>query len=298
MFAAFSLPCRRVLSCLLFASATAAVAQDEPVSLQLRWQPGKTYTQETTTETFTGKPSGNKADEVKMKVRQTTEIQVTGEEGGRKEARVTFKAMAGEVMLQGKKQTFDSSDLASAHPLIQSSIGQSVGKSFVLVYDAEDKFVEVKDTSALASNTQPSPSLSHLAEAKEVAELYRRSLEMGLPQVKVKPGDRWTSQQTVKFPSAGTVNVDLRVKFDALVNYDSGPHAKISFEGDLKNDLNAIEARPVSIGKGSKAYGQILFDIQRGTISFSAFRSDITLDVQGQKVPVRQQVATKLTDLK
>lgn len=278
-------------------TSPALLAQEEPVSLNLRWLPGKTYTQETTTETFTGLPSTKKAEEVKMKVKQTTVIQVTGEPEGTKEARVTFEAMAGEVMLQGKKQAFDSANLKDAHPMIQSSIGQSVGKSFILVYDGKDKFVEVKDTGSMSPTTLGNPSLSGIAEAKEVAELYRRSLEMGLPHIQVKPGDRWTSQETIKFPSAGTVKVDLRVKFDAIVNYDTGPHAKISFEGDMTNDADAIEARPVSIGKGSKTYGQILFDIERGTVSFGAFRADITLDVQGQKVPVRQQVSTKLVKI-
>jgi hypothetical protein len=62
----------------------------------------------------------------------------------------------------------------------------------------------------------------------------------------------------------------------------------------MKNDDNAIEARPVTIGKGSKTFGQILFDIQRGTVTFSAFRADIVLNVQGKSLPIRQQVSTKL----
>lgn len=272
-------------------------AQEQPVSLQLRWIPGKTYTQETTTDTTTALTALGQAEDVKMKVKQTTVITVTGDPEGSKEARVTFQSMAGNVVLEGKKHSFDSADLSGAHPMIQSSIGQSIGKSFILVYDKEDKFLTVKDTGAMTPSNLGTPSLEGLAEAKEVAELYRRSLEMGLPQIKVKPGDRWSSQQTVKFPSAGTVNVELRVKFDAILDYDSGPHAKISFEGEMKNDDNAIEARRVSIGKGSKTFGQILFDINRGTVSFGAFRADIILDVQGKSLPIRQQVTTKLVKM-
>ncbi|MEN3941012.1 hypothetical protein WJU23_06950 [Prosthecobacter sp. SYSU 5D2] len=281
-----------VLAALLAASALQA--QDAPVSLKLRWLPGKTYTQETTTETNTALTAVGKAADVKMKVVQTTVIQVEGEEKGPKEARVTFKGMTGEVMLDGKLQTFDSKDLREAHPMIKASVGQSVGKSFVMLYDKDDTFVEVKDTGAMTSSNLGNPVLVELAEAKEVAELYRQSLEMGLPKIKVKPGDRWTSQQTIQFPSAGTVNVELRVKFDAIVNYETGPHAKISFEGDMKSEEAAGSVRQVVIGKGSKTFGQILFDIDRGTVSFGAFRADITLDVQGQKLPIRQQVATKL----
>jgi hypothetical protein len=281
-----------VLAALLASSALQA--QDTPVSLKLRWQPGKTYTQETTTETSTALTAVGKAADVKMKVVQTTVIQVEGEEQGPKEARVTFKGMTGEVMLDGKLHSFDSKDLREAHPMIRASIGQSVGKSFVMVYDKDDKFVEVKDTGAMTSTNLGNPVLVELAEAKEVAELYRQSLEMGLPQIKVKPGDRWTSQQMIQFPSAGNVNVDLRVKFDTIVEYETGPHAKISFEGEMKSDDTSGEVRQVAIGKGSKTVGQILFDIERGVVSFGAFRADITLDIQGQKLPIRQQVATKL----
>lgn len=279
---------------LLLASPALLAQQEQPVSLQLRWQPGKTYVQETTTDTTTALSALGKAKDVKMKVIQTTSIQVKGETEGDKEARVTFDAMSGEVTLDGKAQPFDSRDLTNAPPMIQASVGQSVGKSFILIYDKDDKFVAVKDTGAMSPSPLGNPSLAGISEAKEVAELYRKSLEMGLPQIMVKPGDRWNSQQTLKFPSAGTVKVELRVKFDSIVDYDSGPHAKISFEGEMKNDDNAIEARPVTIGKGSKTFGQILFDIQRGTVTFSAFRADIVLNVQGKSLPIRQQVSTKL----
>lgn len=282
------------LAVLMVAALPLLQAQEGPVSLQLRWQPGKTYTQETTTETTTALSAVGKGQDVKMKVVQITTIQVTGRDDGGKDARVTFDSLRGEVLLEGKTHTFDSKDLSQAHPMIRSSIGRSVGKSFVLAYDKNDQFEEVKDTGAMAPAPLGMPELQDLAEAREVAELFRRSLEMGLPQTRVKPGDRWVSQQTVKFPSAGTVHVELRVKFEALVEYDIGPHAKISFEGEMTNEADSSESRPVSLAKGSKTFGQVLFDLTHDTISFAAFRGDLILDVQGKKLPIRQQVSTKL----
>lgn len=274
------------------------MAQEGPVSLMIRWLPGKTYTQETNTETTTALTALGQPQDSKMKVKQVTTIAVTEKEKGHKEARVTFEKMSGEVTLEGKQQEFDSSDLSTAPAVIKASVGQSVGKSFVLVYDEDDNFLHVQDTGSMAPSNMGNPSLSQIAEAKEVAELYRRSLEMGLQQRKVKPGDRWNAQHTLKFPSAGSVNVELRVKFDAIVNYDGHPHAKISFEGDMINAPNAIEARSVQIGKGSKVFGQILFDIDNSTVAFGAFRADISLEIQGQKpLPVRQQVTTKLISM-
>lgn len=289
-------PSSRVLALLAaLLTSTGLCVAEGPVSLMIRWLPGKTYTQETNTETVTALTALGQAQDSKMKVKQVTSIAVTEKDGGQKEARVTFEKLSGEITLNGKQQEFDSADLSQAPQMIKASVGQSVGKYFILVYDKEDQFLDVKDTGSMAPSNMGNPALPHIAEAKEVAELYRRSLEMGLQQHSVKPGDRWNAEHTLKFPSAGSVNVELRVKFDAIVNYDGHPHAKISFEGDMANDSNSIEARGVQIGKGSKVFGQILFDIDQSTVAFGAFRADINLNIPGQKpLPVRQQVTTKL----
>ena len=290
---------RRHLSilCSLCLLQPAVQAQDEPLSLRLRWLPDHAYVQETTTETTTGLTAIGKPEDQKMKVKQTTEIRVTGAAGGEKQARVTFTALSGEVMLNGKKELFDSTNLEKANPMIRASVGQSVGKTFVLAYDSEDRFIEVRDSSAMTPAKEDGPDLEKISEARQVADLYRRSLEMGLPKMPVKTGDRWTSQETVNFPSAGTVNIELRAKLEALVEYEGRPQAKVSFEGEMKRADESAGSRAVTIGDGSRVFGQVLFDLERGTVSFGAFRADIQLEIQGKKIPVRQQVTTKLTSL-
>lgn len=281
------LPC---LLCLI----TSARAQEEPLSLRLRWLPEHTYFQETTTETTTGLTAIGKPQDQKMKVKQTTEIKVSGAGTGEKLARVTFTALSGEVMLNGKKETFDSANLTSANPMIQASVGQSVGKSFVLVYDADDRFKEVRNASSMTDAAQEGPNLVKIAEARQVADLYRRSLEMGLPKAAVKPGDRWTAQESVNFPSAGPMNIDLRAKLESVVSYEGRQHAKVSFEGEMKRAEETAGSRAVTIGDGSKVFGQVLFDVERGTVTFGAFLADLQLEIDGKKIPVRQQVSTKL----
>jgi hypothetical protein len=271
--------------CFLCLLHPAVQAQEESLSLRLRWLPDHAYVQETTTETTTGLTAIGKPEDQKMKVKQTTEIRVTGAADGEKQARVTFAALSGEVMLNGKKELFDSTNLEKANPMIRASVGQSVGKTFVLAYDVETPAKE------------EGPDLEKISEARQVADLYRRSLEMGLPKMPVKTGDRWTSQETVNFPSAGTVNIELRAKLEALVEYEGRPQAKVSFEGEMKRADESAGSRAVTIGDGSRVFGQVLFDLERGTVSFGAFRADIQLEIQGKKIPVRQQVTTKLTSL-
>ncbi|GEP44696.1 hypothetical protein [Brevifollis gellanilyticus] len=278
----------------LLCLATVLQAQDEPLSLRLRWLPEHTYTQETTTETTSGIKITGKGEEQKMKVKQTTEIKVTGAGTGEKLARVTFVNLSGEVMLNGKKETFDSANLKDANPMIQSSVGKSVGKTFVLAYGADDQFLEVRNSSSMAETPDDGPNLVRIAEAKQVADLYRRSLEMGLPKGAVKPGDRWTAQETVNFPSAGTMNIELRAKLESVVSYEGRQHAKVTFEGEMKRTEETAGSRAVTIGDGSRVFGQVLFDVERGTVTFGAFLADIQLEISGKKIPVRQQVTTKL----
>jgi hypothetical protein len=275
----------------------AVLAEDEPISLRLRWLPGYLYTQETLTETTTSLTAIGKPEDQKMKVIQTTVIDVLGHESGEKRAKVTFKSLTGEVMLQGKKHSFDSADLSRADPMIKASVGQSVGKTFVLAYGPDDQFIEVRDASSMSASGDGIVALDQIAEARQVAELYRRSLEMGLPKMAVKTGDRWTAQESVDFPSAGMVNVELHAKMDAILDYEGRRHAKISFEGDMKRADDSVGTRTVTLGPGSKTFGQVLFDIERGTVSFGAFRADIKLEIGSQVVPVRQQVTTRLSSM-
>jgi len=285
-------------SCLLLLAAAPHVQgqQEAPAELRPRWEAGARYLQETLTETVTDLSALGSKPEQGMKVKQTTRIEVRpGEEGG-KLARVTFTAMSGEAILDGKRQTFDSSDLVSASPEIRASVGRSLGQSFVLVYDKEDRFVEVRDSSSMLPPTEDGqPKLEGIAEAAEVAELFRRSLEMGLPKTAVRSGDHWTTQEEVRFPSAGAVKVELRARYEAQVDYLGRPHAKISFNGVMKPSEESAGARPVTLGEGSKLFGQVLFDLGAAMTSFGAFRADLTLDVRGKKVPVRQQVTTRMT---
>jgi hypothetical protein len=82
-----------------------------------------------------------------------------------------------------------------------------------------------------------------------------------------------------------------------VVDYEGRRHAKITFEGEMKRADDSVGTRTVTLGNGSKTFGQVLFDLERGTVSFGAFRADIKLEIGGKVVPVRQQVTTRLSSL-
>ena len=284
------------LSGLLLLTTLILPAQEEPVRLRPHWPPGAVYVLETLTETVTDLSALGRKPEQGMKIKQTTRLGVSRLQEGRKEVSVIFSALSGEAILGGKRQTFDSEKLDEASPEIRASIGRSLGQQFILVYDADDQFIQTRDTADMVtSRPDRQPSLKGVAEAGQVAELFRRSLILGLPEHPVRPGDTWTTQEQLKFPSAGEVVVELKASYEATVDFQGSPHAKVRFSGDLAT-RNASE-RALSLGAGSQVLGQVLFDLQQRQIAFGAFRADLKLDVQGNIVPVRQQVTTRLTRL-
>jgi hypothetical protein len=282
------------LSGLLMLTALILPAEEAPVLLRPHWQPGAAYVLETLTETVTDLSALGRKPEQGMKVKQTTRLGVGRLEAGRKEVSVIFASLGGEAILEGKRQTFDSEKLGEASPEIRNSIGRSLGQQFVLLYDADDRFLGARDTSDMvAARPDRQPSLQGVAEAGQVAELFHRSLVMGLPEQAVRPGDTWTTQESLKFPSAGEVTVELKASYEATVDHQGTPHAKVLFTGALQT--READVRALSLGAGSKVLGQVLFDLRERRVAFGAFRADLKLDVQGKIVPVRQQVTTRLT---
>lgn len=292
----------------LWAIAQEPAPEAEKHDLRLVWETGKVYTQETDTETTTALTSLGQASDQKLFLKQTTSIQVTkGRDAVGKEALVTFESMLGEMEFDGKRFLFDSSRPEESHPLLRSTFGSGAGRSFVLVYNEDDEFQDVRDTAPPATAGEPVPLLLSLAESREMANLFRRSLEMGLPRTPVTVGDRWTSDEAMAFPKAGKMKVQLKCKFDEIVDRDSRPHAKITFQGHLQSDLgDASElqegAAPASgstvvMNPDSNLSGQVFFDLKRRTVSVAVFLANLNLRIQDARLPVRQKVTTRLLDV-
>jgi len=290
-----------LLSCLSHAPAQ----DDSPVELKLHWDPGLTYLQESDTDTTNFLTSLGKSSDQKLRLRQTTRISVQKSAQGQTEARVMIEQLAGEMIYEGKTHTFDSKSPATSHPGLQQILGGTAGRGFTLVYDDKDNFIDAKDTASMVSGGAE-PDLVSIANARQLATLYRRSLEMGLPKIPVRPGDKWISDEVVPFPQAGTVQVKLNAKFDGIVDREGHRQAQISFEGSMKNQRDKDSTsgrdldteRPVTLGDDSKVNGHVFFDLDRKTITLAVFSATLQLKIEGKPMPVRQQVTTRLVSMK
>lgn len=293
-----------LLAPLLLSLAALTLAEDAAVELKLHWEPGQTYVQESDTDTTNFLTALGKTSDQKLRLHQTTHITAQRTAAGQTEARVKIDSLLGEMTYEGQKHVFDSNNPGAAHPALQQTLGGTAGKGFTLVYDAKDNFLDAKDTGSMVTGGA-TPDLASIATARQLATLYRRSLEMGLPPIPVRPGDKWISDEIVPFPQAGTVQVKLNAKFDGIVDREGHRQAQIAFEGTMKSkpdkDSTGRELsteRPVSLGDDSKVNGHIFFDLERQTISLAVFSATIQLKVEGKVMPVRQQVTTRLVSMK
>lgn len=280
------------------------MAQDAPVELKLHWEPGQTYVQESDTDTTNFLTALGKTSDQKLRLHQTTRIAVEKNAQNQTEAKVLVESLLGEMTYEGKSHAFDSKNPGAAHPALQQTLGGAAGRGFTLVYDAEDRFLDAKDTGSMVSGGA-TPDLTSIADARQLATLYRRSLEMGLPKIPVRPGDKWISDEVVPFPQTGTVQVKLNAKFDGIVDREGRRQAQIAFEGVMKSQRDKDSTgrdlgtqRPVTLGDDSKVNGHIFYDLERKTISLAVFSATIQLNVEGKPMPVRQQVTTRLVSMK
>jgi len=281
-----------------------APAQDAPVELRLHWEPGQTYIQESDTDTTNFLTALGKTSDQKLKLHQTTSISVQKTAQGQTEARVMIESLLGEMNYEGKSYVFDSKNPGSSDPRLQQTLGAAAGKGFSLVYDDKDAFIDAKDTGSMVTGGAE-PDFTSIANARQLATLYRRSLEMGLPKIPVLPGDKWISDEIVPFPQAGTVQVKLNAKFDGIVDREGHRQAQIAFEGTMKSQRDKDSTgrdlstdRLVTLGDDSKVNGHVFFDLERKTISLAVFSATIQLKVEGKPMPVRQQVTTRLVSMK
>lgn len=293
-----------LLASTLLCLFSSSPAQDSPVELKLHWEPGQTYVQESDTDTTNFLTALGKPSDQKLRMHQTTSITVQKTPQGQTEAKVMIESLLGEMTYEGKSHVFDSKNPGASHPALQQILGGSAGKSFTLVYDDKGAFVDAKDTSSMVTGGVE-PDLTSIANARQLATLYRRSLEMGLPKIPVRPGDKWISDEIVPFPQTGTVQVKLNAKFDGIVDREGRRQAQIAFEGTMKSQRDKDSTgrelrteRPVTLGDDSKVNGHVFFDLERKTISLAVFSATIQLKVEGKPMPVRQQVTTRLMSMK
>lgn len=300
----------RLLACLLCCLAAPGVsrAQTPPDAAALatrrlawHWETGKRYLFQTETETIINLKALDKEGEQVLQVIQNTDITVRpGKDAGTKELKVRFVTLRARMAAEGKTFLYDSEEPSDSHAALRQMLADSSGTGFTLIYSEDDQFLKIGAVEQPAALPDTDPSLLQVADARQVAELYRRSLEMVLPRPEVAVGDKWTSIEQMTFPQAGDMDVRMNCHYLENLDRDSRRHAKITFQGRLGQAASAAggeDHRTLKLGGDSTIAGHIFYDLDRRAVSLSMFLGSIVINHEGKNLPVRQSVTTRLEDI-
>lgn len=266
--------------------------------LAWRWELGKRYLFRTETETILTLKALDKEGDQVLQVIQNTDVTVRpGKVAGTKELVVRFVTLRARMQAEGKSFLYDSEEPSESDPALRQMLADSSGREFRLIYSAEDRFIELGTVDQPAATPDSEPSLLAVVDARQVAELYRRSLEMVLPRPEVMAGDKWTSIEQMIFPQAGEMEVKMNCHYAENLERDARKHAKVSFQGRLSQAAVAESKEDklaVKLGGESTISGHIFFDLERQAVSLSMFLGSIVMVHEGKNIPVRQSVTTRL----
>ncbi len=260
--------------------------------LRWRWQTGKTYRLQTETETMLGAEGGQVLQAI-----QNTEIVVEpGRENGRKNLLVRFLTLRARLTAGDKTFFYDSEEPTDSDPALSTLLADSSGREFTLIYSGDDRFLEIGAVDQPAA-PEREPSLLAVADIRQVAELYHRSLEMALPRAAVAVGDKWISSEHMAFPQAGDTEVRLNCAYQENLVRAGRPHAKLTFQGKLNQSAAAAGSKAVTLGGGSNLAGQIIFDLEHRAVTLSMFLGSLVIAHDGKNLPVRHSVTTRLDEI-
>jgi hypothetical protein len=266
--------------------------------LAWRWELGKRYLFQTETETILSLKALDKEGDQVLQVIQTTDVTVRpGKVAGTKELSVRFVTLRARMQAEGKTFLYDSEEPSESDPALRQMLADSSGRGFSLIYSAEDRFVELGTVDQPAATPDSEPSLLAVVDARQVAELYRRSLEMVLPRPEVMVGDKWTSIEQMTCPQSGEMDVKMNCHYVENLDRDSRKHAKVSFQGRLAQAAKGAgeaDKRAIKLGGDSMITGHIFFDLERHAVSLSMFLGSLVIVHEGKNLPIRQSVTTRL----
>jgi hypothetical protein len=282
-----------VLSLLLAAMPLHAA---DKVTMRQHWEPGKVYHLETNMDmdmSMPGMPGGGGQTTT---VIQQMDITVTKEPGtDRKLAEMKFAAIKAMMNTAGQLMTYDSTDPAMSQPMLQQTFGTLLGKSVTIVYDKDDKFVDV----IVPANFLATPLGQGAGpNGNQLGSLFRESVDFGLPTEGLSVGETFNLEKKVDMQPMGTITTKLKGRFDSIVDHEGRKHAKIVSDGTMEMpNLPAEVQAVVSMVPGAKITSETLFDLDRKVVSLNTTNSEMKMSAGGRQMTMKQTMVSKLKSI-
>lgn len=270
----------------------------EKLLLRQNWKTGQVYTIENQTQmtmTMAGLGAQAGANDTNMTQTMTITVKPDGA-AGNKAAEIKFTGIKADMAMMGQKMTYDSSDPAKSPPFLQQSFGALVNKSFTMVFDKENKYVESRGLEALSEGTPLGKSQA--LKGDQMAAMFRKSFEMSLPKEPIAPGESWNFEDKMEMGPIGSISIKIVGKFDSIVDREGHKHAKLLLSGTFSSpEAGGAAAGMVKFGEGSTFTGETYFNLDEGVSSYSETHSDLKINAAGQEMPIKQTNVNKIVSI-
>jgi len=280
------LRCRWLAVVPLLAFLVAGARGQAPVDLKWKFEKGKPFYQEMTTET---------TQKMKVMGQDITQNQkvtfflswnpVEQDKDGNWTVKQKIEGLKMEIEIGGNKIPFDSTKEAGGTNPLSDFFKALVGSEFTLTIDKNMKIAKIEGRDEflkklVKENPQMEPLLKTILSDEALKQMSDPAFSV-VPDKSVKKGDSWTKTAQLNMGPIGTFDTNYKytyegpdesklqkIKVDTTLKYNpSGPNGDGTLPFKIvKADLNSKESN-----------GNILFDMTKGRVS----SSDMTMHLTG-----------------
>jgi hypothetical protein len=285
-----------LLSALSLALAAMPLHAADKVTMRQHWEPGKVYHLETNMDMDMSAPAIPGAGGQTTTVIQQLDITVSKEPGtDRKLAEMKFAAIKAMINAAGQLMTYDSTDPAMSQPMLQQAFGALLGKSVTVIYDKDDKFVDV----IVPDNFMPTPlGQGSAPNGKQLGSMLRESVDFGLPTQSLAVGETFDLEKKIDMQPMGSITTKIKGRLDSIVDHEGRKHAKIVSEGTMEMPSLPPEVQAVvSMLPGAKITSETLFDLDRKVVSRNTTNTEMKMAAGGREMTMKQTMISKLKSI-
>jgi hypothetical protein len=284
-----------------------AQAETKSILLKQSMPIGKRLVQSMTMNQKMNMEGGPQAIKITNKINMDMSMDVTKHGEDQKKATIKYDK-ASMLMDMGFMKEEVSSENDDGNPFTKL-----VGKSFAVIYDKEDKIVEVKGADDLigdAADLGPMASVAEMFQGDQMKQNLEQGLLQNVPKKALKVGDSWDFEIKINMPNnMGEMVFEGGYTLRKFAEYDGQECAVIAMEGKLEGDgKKEIEMQGQKISmdfKESEIEGEIYFDNKLGLPrkSDTLTKMKMEMAVAGQEMLMDMTITainkvTKVEDLK
>jgi hypothetical protein len=278
--------------------ATHPAGADDGTLIEPTWKVGKKYSCEHSQHVVITIGEGEQAINNPVHVEINFEVEVSSH-GTQGEKALSFEATKAKMTMNIFDQisAFDSEDPENQSPNVASMLqGVLKTEDLKLIYDKDDKFVKFeegkKDQKKAAPASAPVAAVAPMQFGKnEIRQLLGYCVR-SFPDKPVNKGDKWENEESVNFNLGAA---DVKIEMTAKGPNDKG---KPIVDYQSKIDVKFPEGGAAGGGAGKgEMKGEMTYDPEKAIIENHTAEIDMTANVAGLQLPVRQTAKTTVVNI-